>query len=207
MKNNLSSVPIAYVEILRKIKGYFQQLHYRNISESDLAIFAHTARVLNVRKVREAIQVGKSSMILGELLTFAHAGSIEIGDHCYVGENSRIWSADKIQIGNRVLISHNVNIHDTDGHPINPQARHKHFLEITTRGHPEINVGIPAASIAIGDDVWVGFNATILKGVSIGEGAIIGACSVVTKDVLPYTIVAGNPAKLIKSIDRENEFI
>jgi acetyltransferase-like isoleucine patch superfamily enzyme len=59
--------------------------------------------------------------------------------------------------------------------------------------------------VVIGNDVWIGVNATILSGVTIGDGAIIGACSVVTKDVAPYTIVAGNPAKAIRSrFDQES---
>jgi acetyltransferase-like isoleucine patch superfamily enzyme len=198
------NILFAFIKSMERVRGYIQQVYYRNICDSDHAVFLHTAKVYNIRKIRGSIKVGRQSLVLGELLTFAHAGSIEIGEYCYIGENTRLWSADKIRIGNRVLISHNVNIHDTDGHPIDPQARHKHFLEITTRGHPELDLGIPSASILIEDDVWIGFNATILKGVSIGKGAIIGACSVVTKDVLPYTIVAGNPAKLIRRTDQEN---
>jgi acetyltransferase-like isoleucine patch superfamily enzyme len=61
---------------------------------------------------------------------------------------------------------------------------------------------IKMADIIIEDKVWIGFNVIILKGVKIGEGAVIGAGSVVTKDVPPYHIVAGNPAKIIKKIKR-----
>lgn len=66
-------------------------------------------------------------------------------------------------------------------------------------GHPSTK-----GDVVIGNDVWIGANALILSGVHIGDGAVIGACSVVTKDVEPYTIVAGNPAKMIrKRFDEE----
>ena len=68
-------------------------------------------------------------------------------------------------------------------------------------GHPKENIfDIKASPVVIDDDVWIGFNCTILKGVKIGKGSVIAACSVVTKDVPPNVIVAGNPAKIVKSI-------
>lgn len=59
--------------------------------------------------------------------------------------------------------------------------------------------------IIIGDDAWIGFNAIILKGVTIGEGAVVGAGAVVTKDVPPYTVVAGNPAGVVKKLQGYQE--
>jgi acetyltransferase-like isoleucine patch superfamily enzyme len=135
---------------------------------------------------------------LGQLLVFAHGGEIQIGESCFIGEYSRIWSATAIRIGNRVLISHGVNIHDTVSHSSSAASRHQHFNQIFCTGHPLTFDNPPAqAPIVIEDDAWLGFNSTILKGVTIGRGAIIGAASVVTKDVAPFCIVAGNPAKLI----------
>jgi acetyltransferase-like isoleucine patch superfamily enzyme len=138
-------------------------------------------------------------MILGELLTFAHGGRIQIGEWCYVGEGTRIWSALCVTIGDRVLIAHNVNIFDSLTHPIAVRARHKQFRMIVTVGHPkEIDLG--ELAIHIGSDAWVGANATILRGVSIGRGGIVGAGAVVTRNVPPYTIVAGNPAHPIREL-------
>ncbi|MBV8923397.1 DapH/DapD/GlmU-related protein, partial [Bradyrhizobium sp.] len=58
----------------------------------------------------------------------------------------------------------------------------------------------PHAPVVIADKVWIGFNASILKGVTIGEGAVVGACSVVTRDVPPFAVVAGNPARVIRTL-------
>ena len=104
---------------------------------------------------------------------------------------------NSVVIGDRVLISHGVNIHDHIAHSLSADERHKHFVEIVTAGHPINLLNVSSKSIVIEDDTWIGFNATILKGVTIGKGAIVGACSVVTKDVPAYTIVVGNPAKII----------
>lgn len=159
------------------------------------------ADISNMRQRQDLITIGKDSVIQGQLLILAHAGNIHIGESCYVGMETRIWSSASINIGNRVLISHNVNIHDTDSHSIDAYLRSKHFSTIMSTGYPEENVfDIKASPVVIEDDVWIGFNSTILKGVNIGRGSIVAACSTVTKDIPSNVIVAGNPAKIVKSI-------
>jgi len=158
-----------------------------------------SARIRNASGGDTHIRVGSRSMILGELLTFAHGGQIEIGEWCYVGEGTRIWSASRITIGDRVLIAHNVNIFDSLTHPLGAGARHKQFQKIVTSGHPkEINLGERAINIS--SDAWIGANAIILRGVMIGMGGIVGAGAVVTRNVPAYTIVAGNPARPIREL-------
>lgn len=139
-------------------------------------------------------------MIDGDLLVFAHGGHIRIGDWCFVGEGSRIWSGARIDIGHRVLIAHNVSIFDNLTHPMEPTARHAHFRHIVEKGHPaEIDLG--DRPVRIEDDVWVGAGCTILRGVTIGRGAILGAASVVVHDIPPMALVAGNPARVIRTLD------
>jgi acetyltransferase-like isoleucine patch superfamily enzyme len=197
----INSIPFFFLRSAELLKNYFYGFHCRSIAviHQDAKLLPGV-RIVNLRDSPEYIKVGFKSHILGELFTFGHAGCIEIGESCYMGENSRIWSATQVKIGDRVLISHNVNIHDTDGHPVSANARHQHFLDIVNQGHPKFGLTIAASSVHIKDDVWIGFNSTILKGVTIGQGAIIGAASVVTKDVPPWTIVGGNPAKIIREI-------
>lgn len=159
------------------------------------------AVVRNLAANERAIAIGSHSVIHGEVLVFAHGGQVKIGAHCYLGEGSRVWSAAKITIGDRVLISHDVNIHDTDSHSLIGDLRHQHFVEIVERGHPTDNVyDIASRPVVIEADAWLGFGSTILKGVTVGAGAVVAARSVVTRDVPPGVLVAGNPARIIRQL-------
>lgn len=206
LKNLGSEISYKVYKRLEKIiisiqQDYLKKTCDRNSIMGDSVKVLPTARIENLANKPDLICIGKNSVLRGELLIFAHAGEIHLGEDCYLGENSRIWSSELVKIGNRVYISHNVNIHDTNSHSLNPQLRHEHFLKIISTGHPKINdVDIQSQPVYIEDDVWIGFNSTIFKGVKIGKGAVIGACSVVTKDVPEFVVVVGNPAKVIKKI-------
>lgn len=161
-----------------------------------------SGEVANLAGSRDRVLVGNNCVISGQLLVFAHDGRIRIGDWVFVGQGSRIWSASDVVIGDRVLISHNVDIHDSESHPLDPQARAEQARAIMRTGHPRKINGIRAAPVRIGNDVWVGFGATIRKGVTIGDRAIIGARSVVDCDVPADAIVKTpgtlRPAETIK---------
>jgi acetyltransferase-like isoleucine patch superfamily enzyme len=162
-----------------------------------------SGRIVNMREDKSAISIGNASQVLGELLVFAHGGNICIGDECSIGIGTRIWSGESIIIGNRVLISHGVNIFDNQTHPLSASERSEHFRKIVTSGHPsEIELG--ERPIVIEDDVWIACMSIILRGVHIGRGVVVGAGSVVTKDVPAWSVVAGNPARVIKTVS-ENE--
>ena len=202
-KIRLTSIPFFTFRLINDIINYLNNLHYRSVADiDDKAKILAKAKIINIKGTKESIKVGAGTNILGELLTFGHGGTIEIGEWCFIGENSRIWSAEKVKIGNHVLISHNVNINDTNGHPIDAELRRKHFQEIATIGHPKQGLDLISLPVIIEDDVWIGFNSTILKGVTLGKGSIIAAASVVTKNVPPYSIVAGNPAKIIREVNQ-----
>lgn len=158
------------------------------------------ARIINIGASSSLIRIGADSIIDGDLLTFAHGGSIAIGQWCYVGEGSRIWSAGRIDIGDRVMISHGVNIFDNLTHPMDARARHLHFRQIKTAGHPQ-QIDLGEQPVRIEDDAWIAAGAMVLRGVTVGRGAIVGAGAVVTRDVPPYSVVAGNPARLVRQLD------
>ncbi|NEU06803.1 acyltransferase [Flavihumibacter sp. R14] len=151
---------------------------------------------------RSKIIVGNGTHIRGFLNVFDYGGKITIGEYCYLGDHSRIWSGESITIGNYVQISHNVNIMDTNAHDTNAIVRAEHFVDsLTDRKNINNKGNVRTSPIVICDHAWIGFNATILKGVTIGEGAIIGANTVVTKDVPAYTMMGGNPAFVIKKVN------
>lgn len=163
------------------------------------AVVHDSAVFRNLCRAEGAIRVGAHTHIRGEVLTFWNAGEVSIGDHCYVGEGSRIWSQASVRIGNDVLISHLVDIHDTDGHPVDAEDRVEDGRSILQGRGYFLPTKTLSAPVVIGDRVWIGFKASVLKGVRIGEGAIVAAGAVVTKDVPPFAVVAGNPAVVIRS--------
>lgn len=140
------------------------------------------------------INIGDSCTIYGtsnmELVDIRNKGVLNIGNNTSIGFGNVISVSARIDIGNHVILAPGVRIRDNDGHPLDPVKR-RH------------NDGMAPESIrpvTIEDDVWICAFAMINKGVTIGRGAVIGAGSVVTKDIPPFCIAAGNPAKVIKEI-------
>jgi acetyltransferase-like isoleucine patch superfamily enzyme len=165
----------------------------------DTAVLYRSARVITPDRAR-AIRIGAHSHIRGELLVAAHGGSIRIGDWCYVGEGTRIWSAAGIEIGDRVLVSHDCEIHDWNAHSLDARRRHQQFRAIVETGHPPVLPDVAAAPVRIGEDAWIGFGAAILKGVSIGARSVVAARSLVLDDVPSDVLVAGSPARVVKQL-------
>jgi len=108
----------------------------------------------------------------------------EIGEHTFIGCNAVMGAGGGIRIGNHVQIGQTVNMH----------AENHQFRDASRRIDQQ---GVSFQGIVVEDDVWIGSQATILDGVTIGRGAVVGAGAVVTKSVPPYAIVAGVPAKVV----------
>lgn len=160
------------------------------------AEFTAEATVINPLR-SGAISVGERSLVMGELLVIPPNGRISVGDWCYIGPGSKIWSMSEVAIGHRVFISHGVQIFDNNTHSLSAQERHARYRELQTLGRHLEQEPVKTKPVVIEDDVWIGFNAAVLKGVTIGRGAVVGACSVVLHDVPPYSVVGGNPARKI----------
>lgn len=155
------------------------------------------ARIINLLGDAAAIQIGDHTHVQGELQVFWHSGKIQIGQWCYIGSGSRIWSQSSITLGDDVLISHLVDIHDSNGHPRSAELRQREARQQLSGGSGLKETPEESRPIVIESRAWIGFKATVLRGVRIGEGAVVAAGSVVTKDVPPYTIAAGIPAAVI----------
>jgi len=124
---------------------------------------------------------------------------IKIGSYTTIRGGSVVGAVEKVEIGNNVIISNNVTIYDNNNHPTSPQKREEmcksgFYSELWNWKYSKFK------PVIIKDNVWIGEKSVVLKGVTIGEGAIIGCNSVVTKDVPPYSIAAGNPAVVVKKI-------
>ena len=116
---------------------------------------------------------------------------LEIGSDSYIGYQTTIITGRGVHIGRHVLIANHVFIAGDDSHPLDPAAR--------MRNAPPLPMDIK--SVWIEDGAWIGEGATVLKNVRVGYGAVVAAQAVVTKDVPPCTVVAGNPATVVKQLD------
>ncbi|GAB6050111.1 hypothetical protein JCM16106_09560 [Hydrogenophilus islandicus] len=145
-------------------------------------------RVVVVRE-RGTIEVGERVWLWPDVKLDASAvapdgvAELRIGDRVSIGDRTQIHCGERIEIGEGTLISWDCVIMDRDYH--NPD------------GGPE-----KTAPVVIGERVWIGCRAIILKGVTLGDGVVVAAGSVVTRSVPPYTLVAGNPARVIRQVAR-----
>jgi len=143
------------------------------------------------------IQIHSRARIHGSLSVCAN-GIIQIGEDAKIGPNSVIRCVNKVIIGDLTALATNVVVSDNNSHPVNPLDRE--IMRKTPSGSFERSwQNSDNAPIIIGRNCWIGENARICKGVSIGDGSVIAANAVVTKDVPSNTIVAGNPARVVKT--------
>jgi len=146
---------------------------------------------------REAgLRVGRHTTIWRASLAADEAAVIEIGDYCYIANASLVCS-ERISIGSRVLVAGGVTIADSDFHPLAPAARLADTVALSPAGDRKRRPNIETRPVRIEDDVWIGFNATILKGVRVGAGALVAPGALVLRDVPAGAEVAGNPAVVL----------
>lgn len=169
-------------------------------------LWRHTAvRIHSTAKVsiRTALRLPRSAKVTIGAMTECNAillfdrpeAEITIGDRCFLGK-STIVSASRVSIGDDVMISWGVTITDHDSHSLDFTRRADDVVEWRHGRKNWEHVAI--APVTIHGKSWIGFGATILKGIVVGEGAVVAAQAVVTRDVVPWSIVGGNPAKLIR---------
>lgn len=118
-----------------------------------------------------------------------YGNHIKVGKNFFANYNCTFLDVATITFGDNCLLGPNVAIY-TAGHPVHPHSRNSRY-----------EYGI---AVTIGNDVWLGGNTVVCPGVTIGDGCVIGAGSVVTKDIPPYSIAAGNPCRVIRTITDED---
>ena len=148
----------------------------------------------------EQIRFGNYVSMLETDVVCYERGRIHIGDYCWFSLRTQVVSAVGVTIGDYSIFARDVYISDTNEHPLDPLLRRKDTIAALQTGKPPNRYLADMRPVVIGRDVWVGERAVILKGVTIGDGAVVAANSVVTHDVPPLTVVAGSPAVAVKTI-------
>ncbi len=156
------------------------------------------------------IEIGDDSQIFGTLVVQRPGAHIRIGERTQIGASSLI-AATGIEVGDDVMMAWGITVMDNDSHSLEWEGRQNDVARCAAdyAATPEDFARnkdwsrVPMQPVRIESKAWIGFNAIILKGVTVGEGAVIGAGSVVTRDVAPYTLVAGNPARVIRDIEKD----
>jgi len=149
---------------------------------------------------RSQLRIGKGSIIEARIVYNRPGAVVIVGENTYIGE-SLLTSAEHIEFGNDILMAWGGAIVDHNSHSVRWSER-RDDVRMWYRGDKDWT-HVARAPVRILDKAWIGFNAVILKGVTIGEGAVVAAGSVVTKDVPPFTIVAGNPAQVVRQLPQE----
>jgi len=150
-------------------------------------------------KQPNALLIGSNCTMDGVHFAIGREGRVAIGEFCYF-TNAVLLCELELRIGNYVIIGWNATIADTDFHPISPAERIADAVACSPLADGRPRPEILKKPVIIEDDVWIGPNATILKGVRIGQGSFIEAGSLVTRDVPPRSRVLGNPAQIIGEV-------
>jgi len=150
----------------------------------------------------EGLSIGRaSSVFLGTMFDVGPGGRVRLGQYALV-HGARIICDAEIDIGDYALISWNVVLMDSIRLSLDPIERRRELELVPLRNPRRAEAQVSARPIRIGRNVWIGFDTCILPGVSIGEGSVIGARSVVCDSVDPYCVVVGNPARVVRRLDR-----
>lgn len=194
--------------VLKKVKKkiYIQNLaEYSNLSMETKYGDSFYCDLRTPRKGKKYLNIGNHCIIDAGFIFEKETGFVSIGDRCLI--NGTIISINNVEIGNDVIIAWDTLVYDHNSHSTIWEERKddlkNEYLNYKLYGNPCAKKNwsiVKSAPIKICDKVWIGTGCKILKGITIGEGAIVQAGSVVVGDVEPWTIVGGNPARIIKRL-------
>jgi acetyltransferase-like isoleucine patch superfamily enzyme len=207
LRNSLVSKPVATNP--GRDASWEVYKNYINVHPSAIIAPSATVKIFNPPEPPEiCLEIGEGSHIFSSFALLRPQSKIKIGKNCQLGRSSFIC-ADRIDVGDDVMIAWDITIIDSDTHSLEWEGRksdvmqcYQDYLE-----NPDNFIknkdwaSVPIQPVKLGNKSWIGFNAAILKGVEIGQNSVVGACSVVTKRVPDFAVVAGNPAKVIRNLD------
>ena len=170
--------------------NYDKQLIEERIKVKDLCYEYNNLKPSQIEERKKLLKkiLGKTrkNFLIEQPFMCDYGYNIEIGENFYANHNLIILDANKVKFGDNVFIAPNCGFY-TAGHPLDAEKR---------------NQGLEYAKpIEIGNNVWIGGNVAVLPGVKIGDNVVIGAGSVVTKDIPSNVVAVGNPCKVIKTIE------
>lgn len=197
---------------IKKTKHYLKLKRWEKWFDCDFESYIGHGFSMDVRhpvQRKKYLKIGKNSIINGRFVFERETGMIQIGDRVHIGTSTLI-STNKIEIGDDVTIAWGCTIYDHNSHSVFWNERKndtlQEYRDLKQFGDPIKNKNwdiVKSKPIRICNKAWIGMNVIILKGVTIGEGAVVAAGSVVTKDVPAWTLVGGNPAIPLKEISNE----
>ena len=161
---------------------------------------------------RVCLEIGEGSHIFSTFVLLRPQASIRVGRHCQLGA-SHFVAAESIEVGDDVLMAWGITLMDNDSHALDWRHRRDDVRQAYDdyRANPENLISnknwshVAAAPIRIGSRSWIGFGAALLKGVTVGENAVVAAHAVVATDVPAYGVAAGNPARVVRQLEREGD--
>ena len=169
------------------------------IDESAYVETSYSFELCRSRRNPAVVYGEGASTYLGTMFDLGPAAQARLGKFALV-HGARIICDSDLVIGDYALISWNVLIIDSYRFPLDPHRRRELLCRLPYDDRAPWDFESEPRKITIGDNVWIGFDACILPGVTIGEGAVIGAKSVLFNDVPPFAVVAGNPARVIRML-------
>jgi len=188
-----------------QLKKLERRLH-ENAMIGEMFDFCLDSHISNESGDKARVVIGSYCRMLGAIFCKSQ-GKVQVGNYSVIQNNVRIECLNSVTIGHYCGIGMGVAIRDNNNHAIGPEDRVAHRIRAAPGGpgYPGLGDGwelSESAPVVIENVAWIGSNSLVLKGVTIGEAAVVAAHSVVTKDVLPYTIVAGNPARAVKTLEK-----
>ncbi len=203
--------------LFNRDKSVLDKNHFQYASVAENTILKNGLRIrFDKEKEKEKriyVTIGRVGIISASFIFESPKGEVIIGDNVHIGYGTFI-SRSKITVGNDVTMAWGITLYDHNSHSIYWSDRKNDNSQcyqdyMNCNGNNIVNKdwsNVRSAPITIHDKVWIGFDVTILKGVTIGTGTVVGAKSVVTKDIPSWVVVAGNPAVIIKNIPEDKRY-